>query len=388
MRAYLLGGRPLYFPFLSGVLTYDCTSCDAPCCRGTPIGIGRSRELVVLGSAQPRLPLFATPGHAGSALLSIASPREACWFLDKNRRCRLERAMSRESKPAGCRLFPFHRFRAVGEALAVLPDFTCPIRIQSTPSEEGHASHDELVLEMHRTRVPPRGHTPLRAPEDLEWRRALKVERRILRTSASYLDATSYLPFAEKQQEKTAVVMGMDYKPEALAALDAQIRTFLGVDPKPSAFGTRDLVALTGVLRLMVSSLPRRDLPALLLALSILVDTYYEMKGAHPSPRTVISIFEQRLPMLYVLAHLNDRPMLKPGADPERLIKSFPAVRAPLLNVLEDVFDNSESTVARPLWTILHEQGDVFKAPHGFDEIAMLYGLGRILLEEGMFTPL
>lgn len=388
MRAYLLGGRPLYFPFLSGMLTYECASCDAPCCRGQAIGIGRSRELVVLGSAQPNLPLFATPGHAGSALLSVSSPKEACWFLDKKNRCRLERAMDRDAKPAGCRLFPFQRFRAVGEALAVLPDFLCPLGVAEAPSDDGPMAHDELVLEMHRTRVPPRGHTPLRAPADLDWRRALKVERRILRTSASFLNDSHYLPFAIRQQEKTSVVMGIDFDPDALTKLDAQIRRFLRVDPKPTMQGTRDLVALTGVLRLMVSGLPRRDLPALLLALSILLETYYEMKGAHPSPRTVVSMFEQRLPFLYVLAHLNHRPMLKPGADPDKLIRSFPAVRAPLLNVLEDVFENSETTVARPLWTILHAQGNIFKAPHGFDEVAMLYGLGRILLEEGLFTPL
>ena len=54
MQAYLLGGRPIHFPFLSGIIKYDCSTCHAPCCKGNALGIGRSRELVMLQSAQPK----------------------------------------------------------------------------------------------------------------------------------------------------------------------------------------------------------------------------------------------------------------------------------------------------------------------------------------------
>ena len=128
--AYLLGGRPIFFPFSSGTLRYSCEGCEAPCCKGQPLGIGASRELVVIQTAQPRAPLFASSSFRSSALLSLRAPPEKCWFLDKKSRCRLEYVIGRDAKPSGCRLFPFTLLRGVGEALAVIPDFLCPIEIR------------------------------------------------------------------------------------------------------------------------------------------------------------------------------------------------------------------------------------------------------------------
>ena len=107
MKAYLLGGRPLFFPFFSGAIRYDCTTCDAPCCKGAALGIGSSRELVTIQEAQPKAPLFAVPAFQQSQRLALQTPAERCWFLDGKRRCRLERIIGRQAKPAGCRLFPF-----------------------------------------------------------------------------------------------------------------------------------------------------------------------------------------------------------------------------------------------------------------------------------------
>ena len=115
MRAYLLGGRPILFPFLSGILRYDCATCDAPCCKGASLGIGRSIELVNIQHAQPKATLFAVPQFRGSKMLALATPAEKCWFLDRKNRCRLEKVLGREAKPAGFRLFPFVRIRAAGE---------------------------------------------------------------------------------------------------------------------------------------------------------------------------------------------------------------------------------------------------------------------------------
>src|SRR4051812_30349408 len=140
MRQYLLGGRPLHFPFLSGVLRYECSTCDAPCCKGAALGIGVSRELVTLQHAQPRSPLFAVPQFHHSPLLALQTPAEKCWFLDRKKSCRLERVLGRDAKPSGCRLFPFVKFRSMGEAVTVLPDFLCPIQVGDAPTEHGATS--------------------------------------------------------------------------------------------------------------------------------------------------------------------------------------------------------------------------------------------------------
>src|SRR5687768_1311943 len=148
MRAYLLGGRPLVFPFLSGVLHYDCMACDAPCCKGAALGIGPSRELVTLTQAQPLAPLFAVRSFFDSPIVAVHPPLDRCWFLDRKNHCRLEKVLGRDAKPSGCRLYPFVRFRMMGEAVAVLPDFGCPIQVASAPSREGETSHDEIAKEI------------------------------------------------------------------------------------------------------------------------------------------------------------------------------------------------------------------------------------------------
>ncbi len=388
MRAYLLGGRPIYFPFLSGLLEYECSTCDAPCCRGTPLGIGRSNELVTLERVQPRIPLFTSPGFAGSAMLSITPPHEACWFLDDKARCRLHKVAGPHAKPSGCRLFPFHRVRSVGEAVVVLPDFLCPLQLSDGPGVSPRSSHDELALEMHRTGVPRGGHSQLQPPRDMTWKEALPLERRVVDAAEHHLDDDDYLPYAETQERLTHKSLATPRKKSAVAVARDTMERFLGSRARPSAEAVRELVALTGTLRLMTSSLPRRDMPALLIALSVFLGEYEAMRGSRRSPRTSVTMLEQRLPFLYVLSHLGDRPMVNDPDEAKRVITSLPAVRAPLLEVLERLVENEDLTVASTLEDILRDQGAAFQAPLGADAVTMLHGLGRVLLRTGMFVPL
>jgi hypothetical protein len=387
MRAYLLGGRPIHFPFLSGLLTYDCDPCDAPCCKGTALGIGRSKEIVTLQSAQPRIPLFTTPGFAGSSMLSIQAPREACWFLDKKSSCRLHSVVGREAKPAGCRMFPFQRLRSLGEAVAVMPDFSCPLGVAAGPSDDGQTSHDELALEMHRTGVPRGGHMQLPPPRDLSWAEAVPLERRIVEAGEHHLDDDDYLAYATVQAKLTQKLLKHPDKKDRTGHVRSTIERFLQVHERPSADAVRELVALSGTLRLMASSIPRREMPGLLVSLSVMLGIYEGMHGARRSPRTILSIFEQRLPFLYVLSHLGDRPMVREPAQAKKIIASLPAVRAPLLEVLEGMVENRELTVAETLEDILREQGHAFESPLSADAVTMLHGLGRVLLRTGMFVP-
>lgn len=387
MRAYLLAGRPIHFPFLSGILSYECSTCDAPCCRGTSLGIGRSRELVTLERVQPRIPLFTQPGFGGSAMLSITPPLEACWFLDDKARCRLHKVAGPEAKPAGCRLFPFHRVRSLGEAVAVLPDFLCPLSLASGPGSADASSHDELTLEMHRTGVPRGGHAQLAPPRDMPWSDALPLERRIVDAAEHHLDDEDYLAYAETQERLTHKTLVTSRKKSAVARLRESIERFLGTDHRPTPAAVRELVALTGTLRLMTSSIPRREMPGLLLALSVLVGEYEAMRGARRSLRTAVTLLEQRLPLLYVLSHLGDRPMVNDPDEAKRVIAQIPAVRAPVLEVIERLIENEDLTVASTLEDILRDQGHVFEAPLGADAVTMLHGLGRVLLRTGVFVP-
>src|SRR5688572_4507842 len=234
MRAYLLGGRPVFFPFLSGILKYDCPTCDAPCCKGAALGIGVSRELVTIQQVQPKAPLFAVPQFHHSSMLSLQTPAEKCWFLDRKDRCRLERVLGRDAKPAGCRLFPFVKMRSLGESIAVLPDFTCPIQIADKPSQSGPTSHDEIALEMHRAHTPRNGHPELPHPRDLGWSDAVLLEKKIVEESERFLDAHAYVEFADLQHTLALAAMGVEGKADAMQRVDETIRRFLGALEMPT----------------------------------------------------------------------------------------------------------------------------------------------------------
>ncbi|MFZ9887036.1 MAG: YkgJ family cysteine cluster protein, partial [Myxococcota bacterium] len=267
MHAYLLGGRPIHFPFPSGLLDYECETCDAPCCRGAELGIGRSRELVTLERVLPRASLFARPGFAGGSMLSVSSPLEACWFLDRKDRCRLHKVGGPEAKPAGCRLFPFHRVRSLGEAVVVLPDFTCPLAVCPPDRSSPRSLHDELALEMHRAGVPRGGHKALPPPQDMDWEQALLLERRVVLATPHHLEDTDYLPYCDVQQALALEALGLDGARATLAPVRQSMERLLGSCARPSPGLVRELVALTGILRLCVSTVARREVPALLLAL-------------------------------------------------------------------------------------------------------------------------
>jgi Fe-S-cluster containining protein len=388
MRAYLLGGRPLHFPFLSGVLRYDCATCDAPCCKGAALGIGPSRELVTIQQAQPRSALFSVPSFFSSPVLALQSPAERCWFLDRKNRCRLERVLGREAKPSGCRLFPFVRIRSMGEAVCVLPDFSCPIGVGDAPAATGPTSHDELALEIHRALVPRAGHPELTPPRDMAWSDALALERKIVEESERHLRSTSYVPFAELQHALALAALGVDGRSGAMARVEQTARRFLGITEKPSAATVRDLVALTGTLRLSGSALPRREVAAVLTVLSLLAGVAEGMRGAERSARSLTSIFEAQLPLLYAVANLGARPIARPGVSMATAAREAGAVRPALLEVLVEIERNGRRAVADTLEDILRTQKDAFAPPLSAEAVATLHTLGRVLLRACAFVPL
>ena len=388
MRAYLLAGRPLHFAFLSGVLRYDCPTCDAPCCKGAALGVGVSRELVTLQHAQPRAPLFAVPSFNDTPMLALQTPAERCWFLDRKRRCRLERVLGREAKPAGCRLFPFVKFRSMGEAVTVLPDFLCPISCADSPTEHGPTSHDEIALEIHRAHVPRAPHVELPPPRDLVWSDAAPLERRVVEEGEPHLRATSYLPYADLQHQLALAALGVDGRKGAMARVEETVRRFLDVKERPSHATVRDLAALTGTLRLMASDVPRREIAAVLVTLSVVAGVAENMRGAARSARTLTSIFEAQLPLLYALAHLNARPAVRAGASIAGAVCEAQAARPALLAVLHDVEKNGRRAVAETLEDLLRKQKDAFAPPLTADAVAMLHMLGRVLLKACSFVPI
>jgi hypothetical protein len=371
-----------------------------------PIGIGRSRELLVIQQAQPRAPLFAVPGFNDGPLLSLSPPPEKCWFFDNNGRCRLEHVVGRDAKPTGCRLFPFSRIVTVGEALAVLPDATCPLivlgpdRTTSAPSSPSSpapalSSHDALALEMSRTQVPRSGHPALPAPSDLPWDEALPLERHIVDEAAALLQRSSppvsYAAFADLQHQLTSALLGIDAKPAAMLHLEADVRRFLAVTETGPAPGMLDLIALTGVLRLTPidgTCVPRRVAPAMLTTLAVLGSVLDHMRGSRRTPRTLLALWRTQGPLLYALAHLGARPLPLSSSALDAAVARYRHPRRALLDVVAAIRDNGRRSVASTVEDLLRQQKDEFAPPLTADAVAMLHALGRILRDACTFTPI
>jgi len=392
-RLHLLAGRPLFFPFPSGALVYQCEGCDAPCCKGEPLGIGRSRELVTILQAQPKAAMFAAPGWNGGPLVSISPPPEKCWFLDRKQRCRLEHVLGREHKPTGCRLFPFSVLQGVGEALAVVPDLLCPIQT-APPSATGPTSWDALAVEMTRTQVPRTGHAALDDPPDVAWREALVLERRLVQEASARLEAStpgSALSFLELSHQLTCALVGVDARPAAMGVVDADIRRFLGVNDELSVEATRELLTFAGVLRLRPidgAAVPRRAVPATLVALSVLFATFDSMRGSRRSVRSLASIWDTQGPALFALAHLGARPLPGPGLVLDEAVAGLGPQRPAFHDVIDGIRHNGRRSIAITVEELLRTQREAFAPPLTVDAMAMLHALGRVLREACTFTPI
>jgi Fe-S-cluster containining protein len=398
-QLHLLQGRPLFFPFASGSLGYACASCDAPCCKGQPLGIGRSRELVTIQQAQPRSTLFAAPGFRGGPLLSLQPPPDKCWFLDRKSRCRLEHVLGRESKPTGCRLFPFSTLLGVGESLAVVPDLLCPITLQPSSARSPLSSHDALTWELKDTQVPAQGHRALPDPLDLSWDEALPLERRLVDEAAALLLASAaplafYGPFADLQHQLTCALFGADSRPGTMATLEHDIRRFLAVNEAASPDGVRELVALTGTLRLSPlgtddGPLPaRRALPGLLVALSVVSGTFENMRGSRRTLRSLLGVWREQGPLLFALAHLGARPLPQTKTALDDALARLGPARPALYGVVEGIRGNGKKSVSLTVEELLRRERDAFAPPLTADAVANLHALGRVLRAACTFTPI
>lgn len=379
---YSVAGRPIYFPFLSGILSYDCETCDAPCCHSPGLSIGRSREIIALTKVQKHIDLFAAPSFVGSSGMSIHAPGEKCWFLDKRSQCRVESHLGRDAKPAGCRLYPFYKVRRIGDMLTVLPDFTCPITISLRPTRKSPSNHRLLTREMHLAGIARGGHPRLPEPVDMPWFDALVLENEICSGSANHLTDGSYLPFAIRQQALTSRMLPGSIPPD-LERLIGRIQAFTGVDHVLHPQRLRRLIALTPVLRMMASMLPRARMPSVMLAFAPLVTAHAEMRSSSTSTGTIVRMFEERLPLTWLLSLLESRVGLPGNLSRREALKGLRRTTDDVVKLVEAVAKNATRAKPERLVHLLRHHGIGTETPLGPETVSTLYGLGYVLLRHG-----
>jgi hypothetical protein len=399
--AFLLDGHPLHFTFPSGGLRYQCAGCDAPCCKGVPLLLSRSRELAMVQAAQPRASLLVAPQPSRGGMLTILPP-ERCWFLSSGLTCRLEQAVSRDAKPAGCRLFPFSRLVRAGENVVILPDMLCPLRVGRIDREENSTatifSHASLARELVSTHMPAHGHPQLQEPEDCTWDDAMHIERRIVADADAYLERDDFLGFIEMQQAFTASHLGDGGGVDVRAVMQSARRFMGSADASMQLIAivgslAKELIVLSGVLRFVevadVAPLPRRVLPRLLAVHGMLCLAAQTAPGAKMSLRGHMQLWQERLPLIYALAHLGDRPIAPNVRETEVIAFAarYPLLGPGLRDVLMMIRDNAQRSVAFTLDDLLRQSGERFRGTVRADGIATLYAVGVFLMRHAVMTP-
>lgn len=135
----------LYFAFPDGALHYVCSECNALCCRnGRCFSASAAGELGALLRLYPSLESMAVRRSKNEVHFPI--PRGGCVLLEPDNLCGIEKHHGRALKPSGCRLFPFNVFSAVGKAVAVRPNFLCPLRLV-VPPRPGEVAGTHSLLE-------------------------------------------------------------------------------------------------------------------------------------------------------------------------------------------------------------------------------------------------
>ncbi len=155
-----------YFAFPDRAYHYDCTQCDALCCRGHGIGTA-ARETPALLARYPALALTAAKhGREGS---NFMNPAGSCFFLTEKNLCQVEVEHGRDAKPGVCVVFPFNDFSRIGDIVVVRPHFLCPLRLRPGEGVGRHADIEKQLLEtgvVHRAlRQPGPELSPERARE-------------------------------------------------------------------------------------------------------------------------------------------------------------------------------------------------------------------------------
>jgi hypothetical protein len=247
---------------------------------------------------------------------------------------------------------------------------------------------------MVRTQVPRTGHPSLPDPTDILWNDAIALERRIVAEAEVRLRRSgtpAFVPFADLMHQLTCALVGVDSRPSAMALVDADIRRFLGADDVLSEGAARDLLSFVGVLRLRPiddMTVPRRTLPAVLVALSVLLAAYDSMRGSRRSVRSIAGLWDTQGPVLFSLAHLGSRPLpLDPHAIDD-VVARLGSMRPAFHDVVDVIKRNGKRSIALTVEEMLRAQRDVMAPPLTVDAVGILHGLGRVLREACTFTPI
>ena len=293
---------PLFFAFPDGVFDYVCAECDALCCKGQGFGGNLNREMAFLLKQYPALGSMANTRHRD--YIDISSPAGKCYFLQPDNLCQIETEHGRDKKPGVCMIFPFNRFRRIGNTVAVSPHFMCPLRVK-IPSRPGEVTGTHATIEATIRE------SEMLDPKYVEW---------YMRGSKASPDHTKAILTRETRfRDDCAAALGRASFTELLAthsedpvALNKFIkRTARLMNWRPSPENGRDyiddvLIATASSFRMdMLDATPERMIRFLGLAERVL-RPLFALSTVPPKPQAICTVVQSSQALLRLLSRGDD----------------------------------------------------------------------------------
>lgn len=349
----------LFFAFPDGVYHYVCAECNALCCRGHGLSGSLQKQLPVLLTLYPALESMAYARMGDVVYFDTLSG--GCPLLDSDNFCRIEKEHGKALKPSVCTLFPFNLFKRIGRAIAIMPHFICPLRLQipARPGEvEGtHAAIDVAFRESGL--FEPRyvsAHIPsLTLHPSIDAEAVIRRETDFRDTCSRALTQTRFSEVLRTESADSARLTEEIERSTRVLGLPAPARR-----ARPDAIDDL-MLALASPLRLSLLQLPTEGIIRALALSEILIRRVSTLSGTPMSPQSAYNFLQGRTHGLRLLARADEvleisakaRLEPPPFGDPGLTFSSFIFLRevqksTPVLQALEKavtptltVFDRS-----------------------------------------------
>lgn len=303
----------MFFAFPDGVFHYVCAECDALCCKGQGFGGSVHREMPFLLKTYPALSAAVTARRHDH--LNVVTPRGRCFFLQPDNLCQIEFEHGRSRKPGVCMAFPFNRFVRIGEWLAVMPYFICPLRI-NVPASPGSVTGTHALIEetLRETEMLSAGYISDQYNLGLEFRQeeSQSIIRRLQQFRDTCSDALGARPFRD-------VILAESEDADALAAFGRRaIQIMQWESPEiSSTCGVLDniLLALAPSISVEMAAFPRERSLRILLLSNLLVHAIFRSSMYSPTPQQVNSMIMQSMSALALLSSGDDIVMTVDRAE-------------------------------------------------------------------------
>ena len=186
-----------FFSFLDGALNYDCSVCEAACCRGGyGTAVMHGTEWTNLKQKYPLLSHFAIDQ---GKYIYLINHGPKCFFLNQQYRCQIEQENRRIEKPFQCRIFPYQISGRVQGRPLVRAALLCPFTIHE--NLEGNVRSENFYREIGDNSLIQKVYDIFDVELSSYLSDHLSLEKRIIESSEWYFKRGDFEGFLFEQMD-------------------------------------------------------------------------------------------------------------------------------------------------------------------------------------------